>query len=39
MPIVHSVYHIYNLCYWIDNKDQNRIDFLISETDLEAKSI
>ena len=39
MPIVHSVYHICNFCYWIDGKNQNRIDFLISGTDLEAKSI
>ena len=39
VPIRHSVCHIRFFCYWVDRKDQNKIDFLKSGTDLGAKSI
>ena len=37
--IGHIVCHVCIFCLWIDCKDQNKIDFLISRIDLEAKSV
>ena len=39
MPFVPFVSHVGFFCRWIDDRDQNRIDFLISGIDLGAKSI
>ena len=39
MSTMHSVCHICIFCYWVGDKDQNKNDFLKSETDLGVKSI
>ena len=39
MPTKHSVCHLRFFCYWVDDKDQNKNDFLKSETNLGVKSI
>ena len=39
VPTRHSICHIRFFCYWIDGKDQNKINNLKSRTDLGAKSI
>ena len=33
-----SIYHVRIFCYWIDGKDQNKIDFLFLGTIIVAKS-
>ena len=35
----YSICHVEVFSYWIDGRNQNKIDFLISRTDLGAKSI
>ena len=39
MPTIHSVCHVCIFCYWVDDRDQNKNDFLKSGTDLGVKSI
>ena len=39
MQTVYSVCHVCIFCYWVDDRDQNKNDFLKSRTELRVKSI